>query len=278
MRHTLILLMVILMRSSGCDNTTESTLDSFTYPLTIGNTWKYERQFKTVHVSPDSLKGQLDFADTSVVDVAITQTVDLAGNDNTIEMMGLETADHGTFRGYYYYVENSDGLFQTGYSGGGPVVMPKHKAIKEIRLAGLSFSSLSELLNALTKGAVLIHAKQDSVYLENPPVKALGYPLNEGKSWTYRSMPWRMDKEITGNETIETDAGSFQCFKIRWLYDMDENGSWDENISIIDHISEEGLVKRTMGISDITYTNENGEVIGVMDYLEEFTLLEYGLK
>lgn len=280
MRITMILLIVILMLSVGCENATESKLDSFIYPLTIGNTWNYERQFKIYNVRPDSLKDQLEYADTSVVEVTVTKMVDLTGYDNTIEMMGVETADRGTVTGYSYYLEQGDGMFLAGYKSAGIIVMPKQNAIKEIRFAGKSFSSFAELLSALTPGDVSFHAKQDSVYLEIPPVKVLDYPLTEGNSWTFRPVgqPWRIDKEIIGNEAIETDAGSFQCFKIRWLYDLDDNGTWDDDIILMDFLAEEGLVKRVVDIRNI------GTVLGpfdegdLTDYLEEFTLMEYSLK
>ena len=280
MRHSIILFIVILMSSIGCDNTTESKLDSFIYPLTIGNTWNYERQFKIYNVRPDSLKDQFEYAYTSVVEVTVTKMVDLTGYDNTIEMMAVETSDFRTVTGYNYYLEQNDGMYLAGYKSAGDIGMPKQKVIKEIRLAGHSFSSFAELLSVLTPETVLFNSKQDSVYLENPPVKVLEYPLTEGKNWTFRPVgpPWRIDKEIIGNETIETDAGSFECFKIRWLYDLDANGIWDTDIFIIDYLAEEGLVKRVVDIRDVPTTIGPFDEGALTDYLEEFTLMEYSLK
>jgi hypothetical protein len=97
-----------------------------------------------------------------------------------------------------------------------------------------------------------------------------------GSQWTYRSdyNPWRIDKTVIGRKTIYVDIGAFYCYHIKWLYDFNHDGRWDDDIWIDDYISDEGLIKREISFVDVIFTDESGNDVGSFDMIWEHTLTE----
>jgi hypothetical protein len=70
----------------------------------------------------------------------------------------------------------------------------------------------------------------------------LAYPQRTGLFWTYRdssdARPYWTDKVIEGRETIRTPAGTFDCWRIRWIFTPHPGGAF------VDYVSREGLIRR----------------------------------
>ena len=116
----------------------------------------------------------------------------------------------------------------------------------------------------------------DSIYHENPPLKVLPYPIGRGLRWEYRSIEneFRIDKRVTGRETITCPAGVYECYKVQWLYDYDGDGEWNSDLQAFDYISESGLIKRSFTFVDMDWTDASGESLGTCDSIDKYLLVE----
>ena len=86
-------------------------------------------------------------------------------------------------------------------------------------------------------------------------------------------------KKIAESEVLETPAGTFFCYRIEWLYDINYDGRLDDDIHLADYYSAIGLVRRSIKIQDLVITDENSpDGIGVFDYSEEYQLINYQVK
>ena len=78
-----------------------------------------------------------------------------------------------------------------------------------------------------------------------------------------------MDKIVLDESTINRLGRNFQCYQIRWLYDMN-----NDQIYIIDYVAREGLIERKVVIKNIYFMDESLSVLGTADYEEVFNLTE----
>ena len=106
-------------------------------------------------------------------------------------------------------------------------------------------------------------------------LKNLEYPIKTSNEWIIResNKPFAINKRVLGKESISLPSRIFSCYKIEWLYDIDNNNEWDENISVVDFISDEGLIKREMFLKDLVITTaESPDGNGYFDWSEEIIL------
>ena len=82
-----------------------------------------------------------------------------------------------------------------------------------------------------------------------------------------------MDKIVLDESTINRLGRNFQCYQIRWLYDMN-----NDQIYIIDYVAREGLIERKVVIKNIYFTDESLSVLGTADYEEVFNLTEIDVQ
>jgi hypothetical protein len=138
-----------------------------------------------------------------------------------------------------------------------------------------SYRELSQYIQNLVPN---YGVSSDSIIFEDPPVRCLEYPLRVGAQWTYREAgnPWHMDKKVLRKRRFEVEAGDFSCFEIRWLYDFDNDGSWDEDIWITDYMSSIGLVDRRIFVGGSAESDEYGNELGFIDSFDEYELLSHG--
>ena len=115
--------------------------------------------------------------------------------------------------------------------------------------------------------------------IEPSPLQSIKYPLSKQVSeWIYRKRgnPILIAKRYVGKETITISSGEYDCYKLQWLYDLDNNNVWDENIEFFDYISEKGLIKRSILFKDIRITTPNNPdgSAGYHDMIEESILTD----
>jgi hypothetical protein len=147
------------------------------------------------------------------------------------------------------------------------------------KFKSFSFSNLLEMSQFFQNAIQPIKKNSsDSLYYEDPPIEILKYPLVVGSQWTYRNeFGMRIDRIVIGKKKIELDLGSYECYQIRWLYDYDGDGVWDDDIWMDDYINEEGLIKRELTALDLSLMNPGGNISGTLDLYSEYTLKELSL-
>ena len=253
------------------------------YPLSVGNMWIYEREAHLYSYQDSS--GTPEYEDTSTFQGTTTsQVTGLATLRDTPEVFAISSmADEGndTYHAVDYYRNTDKGLYLHAYKGAStPHALPKAQMGSHILFKGMKFWSFRELLSTLEATLPAHPSLSDSLYFEDPPVKALHYPLEVGTHWTSRiaDHPWRIDKQVLSKELVLVPAGTFPCYRIQWLYDMDADDQWDEDITVFDYISPAGLVCREAQIVGGIKTDEHSQPIGYLDWEEKYILTGLAVK
>jgi hypothetical protein len=262
---------------AGCEDKSTPAQD-FLYPLQQGNQWEYQKTFSYINIEPDSI----DISpDTVVVEAEVLGRENLPGIGETIPVLTHEKNNMQSPQGINYYTQSEKGLFIQAYlNAGGPIIFPKHLHLKPIVFKGRSYPNI-ETLTRILRAAIPINAlNSDSAIVEDPAVQTLKYPLEVGTQWTYRDFfsPWKIDKRVIDKGSITTPAGSFDCYFILWQYDIDNSGVWDDDIEMVDYVSETGLVKRTLTLEGVFFTDPFGELLIQADVIDEYVLTAYAIK
>lgn len=272
-----LMLFAALLSFYGCKDTSEDELN-FTYPMKVGYRWDYTKFTQITNFQPDSIAQDYERIDTTTVIVEITGAENLRDSIETFVFKSTEYEGQNQFSSKNYYKSTKDGLYIIAYDNntGCLLIHPKKSNFSSIKFRGYNFSSIHELSKLIQQQLPIKKVISDSIIFEEPPVLSLKYPLTEGSKWTYRNdhYPFRMDKTIVEKKNINLNSVSFECYHIKWLYDIDHDGEWDDDIWIDDYISKEGLIKRKVSILGIVWTDETCLEIGISDYFEEFILTD----
>ena len=275
------LLITVILAGCSTSGPSESGGGRFTYPLGTGDRWEYVREF----VTPTT------FDSLGVV------VIDTLYSTCSTEITGIDTLDHWietsvlhetivedsghVYEHDTYYGNRDDGLYMYAYQPGSSFVSPKPSTRERLIFKGMVFGSARELLRYFERGIWNAFARDDSLFYEDPPVRCLEYPMRVGGRWTYRETgnPWAIDKRVTGVETVSVPAGEFSCYEVEWLIDFDDDGEWDEDIDLVDHVSEEGLIRRWLYFSDIVVVGpDDPEPIDTLDVSDESRLTAYSVE
>lgn len=260
--------------STGSGVMSFATTRSFQYPLAVGNRWGYDWTIVQDSVS-GAVTPMMTISEASLAIEADTLLFDSI----PAFILASTTGDGRPGQNSRLFSGNApDGMYTYAYTNGSLIAPGKLPAGTSFAINGQRFGSSQELLAAFP---VLGYGSARSVtelYVENPPAMVLAYPLAEGSHWTYRQSgnPWRIDRRVTGWGPIETPAGKFSAFEVEALYDIDNDGVWDSNIAAIDHVAPEGLVRREISIQNVQVSDEQGAVIGTVDFRETYVLRDYG--
>lgn len=259
------------------------------YPLQIGNQWSYARTTRSFNfrpLAPEAVDPHINFTTYYDLDISGERTMprqpSMPGDSVIVkEIRQRETGWEGTMTiGHVYFRQESDGLYMYGYDGNA-MGMPRPPARDTIRyvFGERSFTSLDDLLMWISEAPGQDHL--DSIRPEYPPLQSLRYPLSYGDHWTFRParQPWRIDKE-TGPMIKGSVAGQqVRYHEVRWLYDINGDGTWDNDIWIVDQISNKGMIGRTIEMRDIIMTSANSpDVIAKFDITDHFMLTELNVR
>ncbi|UCD38289.1 MAG: hypothetical protein JSW54_02065 [Fidelibacterota bacterium] len=238
----------------------DSDPGEFRYPLQVGNRWEYTRETgQYIYEDMDSA-GTPVYIDTTTYPYLVTALVTEATTwGDTLRVSAIyseEVSDSfGTLTGTQYYTNHDDGLYCYAYMGGSDIFpLPKRTTSRGIRFKDMSFSDVHAMSTCLQNIIPYAQMKGDSLYFNDPPRKVIQYPLEVGTHWLFSTRYIKIDKEVMGKESIQVPAGNFDCWKIQWLYDMNHDEQWDENITIIDYICHKGLIKRILHLEGAVMT------------------------
>ncbi|RKY84323.1 hypothetical protein DRQ09_08785 [candidate division KSB1 bacterium] len=281
MRFLILLLTTIIIFNTNCHkNPDDPGEDSFVYPVATGNYWKYSREFIQFNIHPDSLKALPSDTLRGTSEVKVISKVSLS--NSTEAYMFLERLfENGKYiESNSYFNNHKNGFYLYAYSGNSSASPFKIAAGKRIYFNGYEFYNVRDIFSLITEKSNYFLNSSDSIHYENPPLICLHYPIKVGVRWVYRvrGNPWLCEKKVIGEEVVKTPAGEFNCFIIKWLIDMDDNGEFDSNIEFFDYISEKGLIIRSIIIRGMILKDEKRKKLGSFDSKDEYVLTEYHLK
>lgn len=280
-RHCLICSALLLLVLVACDPSDDDP-SGFRYPLAVGNAWEYECEWNTYFYSDSSVIPVYEDTTTFIYNVSavITARETLRGTIHAFRFVAEMEENGMTFTGEEYLNNREDGLYLYAYRGGALNVVPKRLAAGRVVFKGRSFDSIAELVRTMEQALPLLRVLGDSLIFEDPPIKTLSYPLEVGETWIYRQAdnPWRMDKEVIAQDSTTVPAGQFFCYQVRYLYDMDEDGEWDEDIAVYDWIGEVGLVRRQARFSGMVHITASGDTVGYFDAVGVYRLTAVSLE
>lgn len=254
----------------------------FIYPLKVGNQWEYDRTFSTFNFRPDSSNNNpyIDTTITSSVIIKIIKKEPAPDSINIFVFQGILKENNI----WLYYNSNYANLDSGLYfyaNGGAGFVIPKATPSSRIIFKGRYFNNIREITSYITNAIPKNYILTDSSIYENPPpLQSLKYPLKIGSQWTFRysGNPWNIDKKNLNYERVKVPAGSFTCLKIQWLFDINQDSTWDDDIIFYDYVSEKGLIKRSILYKDIIATGEQQpEPLGLIDAKDESILTKLTL-
>jgi len=279
---TIFFLLTAIFRCSKDYNLIDPSSDYF-YSLKIGNKWEYTGEFYAFNFRPDTA-GVTFPSDTILYNsvVEIVRTAILHGSIKTYVLLERLEENDRYFEGESYFNNREDGLYLYAYQGSVHAI-PKPLALNEKRIyfKGRYFSHIREIARFIEKVIPFGYETSDSLYYEDPPLQSLKYPVQIGSQWVYRKVgnSWRIDKKILGKERIGVSAGEFNCYKIQWLYDVDNNGEWDDDIEFFDYICSDGLIRRDILMKDLIWGElDPDKSSGKFDVKEEFQLTNFHLE
>ncbi|MEA3500994.1 MAG: hypothetical protein U9R41_08280 [Candidatus Marinimicrobia bacterium] len=282
----IILLGVFLLSIYSCFGPEDENNESFEYPLSIGNTWEYTHSWNMYSYS-DTAIIQHQYEDTSTfssgVSVKVTKKVTLENLVEAIEVVGVDSSITGInsmSTAINYYKNNNDGLFEYAYKSGGSIILLKKQSEGSIVFKGLKFKNYKQLSDFIQQAIPNQRVFSDSIIYEDPPLKILQYPIEIGDQWIFRqdNDPWRLDKKVIDKKDVELNVGTFECYEIKWLYDMDHDGEWDDDICVSDLISKQGLIQRIITINGIENTTVSGESGGYFDSVDSLILTDLNVE
>jgi len=258
----------------------------FVYPLAVGNTWSYAGGFYCIKGSdpPDEMPWD-SVGQDNLVEIAALETLPNAVEAYrfavTIYESNIDTDYNDTLYLNEYLNNTADGLFSYAYSGIGFTAAPaKRKVGDYLIFKNRRFENEQELM-AFARELVNQASKTgaDEITIENPPLKSLSYPLLVGRQWWYReNAPWPMRKAVTRTTYRDVPAGRFWCWELQMLYDIDDDGDWDDDIIYYEYISPIGLIERSVTFTGIEYTDVLGDHLGTFDSKHRFVLTSFHLE
>ena len=175
------------------------------------------------------------------------------------------------------YIANlPDGLYQFDNDGISQIFPVKQLPQNSLsyKFAGNFYNSPADIVSAFAPGP-------GPTPNEDGIIRGLAYPLKLDSKWNAVLIDSTsfIDKKIVGWTEIKTAAGTFDCFKIQWIWTNINNPDWGENITGFDYVSAQGLVKRVFLIDDVDIVSyEYPDGIGTMDIEMAYELTELRLQ
>lgn len=245
---------------------------SFHYPLEVGRKWHYYGEFYT----SDPLTRITRSSEVQVADFIV-----LPSHTRGYRLHEVMIENNEEYVSDTYFSNEEDGFYHHGYEGGsfasplkGTLNGVSHE---QYRFNGRTFNSLTELLAQLKGNGLTASSKSlNEPCFYDPPLRSIEFPPKVDHQWNFRPAgePFLIDKRIVGYGPITVIAGTLHAFEIEWLYDIDADGAYDENIRFTDYISGEGLVKRRIELFDIERLVD-GKIINTLDVADLWELTRY---
>ncbi len=212
------------------DNNQGRTFQLDSFPLAVGNSWKYHTEVDVDTEGVHYLDIRIDsywnvISDTLINSVHVSKVAQLDSNYS-----GTKTF------GYTYYANKADGFYGVAYAG--------NSSSFNLKNIGLKFKIRSALFGSFGNGV----KGGDSLYIPDTSLHLMKFPVCIGNLWcSYEYGNSDYYRKWIGFELVTTPAGSFQCVKLQLFHDGDHNGQPDDNFPFVyQYFSTKGLVQETM--------------------------------
>jgi len=258
----------LLLLTLGCTSDPIQPEPVAFFPLTIGSRWIYTVEEETIQLGTgEHMSGGRHSWDT----LTVTRTENWDGKQVTL-IESRAWLPHGymgeyvLYHSFHYYANSATGLYNYGYRnpGGGANPIPGKL---EIDFPDKGQGNVDEV----------------EVHMFSPPLYVLAYPPVIGARWhyikaaTFPDYPIRANKEIVGQKIVRTIAGSFDCYEVLVEYDFDFDGAIDDDRSMTEFFSEEGLIMRIVKSKGEVRDGNTGDVIDTTLTTTTYRLNEYSI-
>jgi hypothetical protein len=246
-RFLIVALVVCGAVLNGCkkdpppNNTTRSSaLTSF--PLAVGNAWKYHTVYTQV-LSGDTAVLQFDSFWKVSNDTMIN-------NELVSIMMQIDSNYNGSVdTGYSYYANRSNGLFGIAAIGSG---------------SSFFLRTDEDATGMPAIGPSLISLRMDSVFIPGSSLWLLKFPSAENDLWASNEYGIAdiFKRRWLSDTTVITPAGTFDCKMLQPMFDSDNNGQADSTaMKILQYFADEGLIKEERSGTIVPSSSGSGGTI-----------------
>ena len=265
-----VLILIFLFAIHSCKDSSNPIIpvdNSFIYPLKIGNQWTYNVSVTYYNVRPDSIKNNLANY-TSEFMVSVTKDTLL----DTLQVVEMKEESQDYLDAYSYYSNKENGLIKYAYSNTPSLVLPKTNTVKRFRYENNSYNSIEELIRRQQEIISLSKPSLDDIIFFEQPRIVYKYPLDVGQEWNFSPTYVIINKEVVGKEIVNTNMGSYECYKIQWRH-LGSDGNTYDNFIYYEYVSSKGMLKTEIIIKDLSITTlEHPEGIGLVDVKYEKVL------
>lgn len=272
MRRPLALMILCANVLAACKSTGPEQADR--YPLAAGNEWVYDHTISYSNFQPVNPGTPLPF-DTS--ETRSTVRVGIVGQEtlrDSLPAWHFSFQDGTNVLSHRWHRVIQDTLFVYAYSGPG-LALPKASHEFAFVIGNRTFDGAGKLLRFL-EVPPSDYPIFDSIIYEQRPPKSLVFPLRIGLAWNFRERgyPFGIGKQVLAYESISLPAGVFGVHKIRWFWDVNNDGMWDPNMEGYDYVNARGLVRRVFLIR-AAITLGDPDPIGYIDITQDFALRSF---
>jgi hypothetical protein len=264
----------ILLFSCKSDNITGRKYtpvdsSSFTYPFTNGSSWNYTYTATIFNIRPDSIRHYFsEYPINAIGSVAILYDTVINGIQLKCFYDYLQQ-DTNYVAMRTYYANTDSALISYGYRA------ESHWLQASGFLPGNKTGSLIEIENQKNHLIGSVNdIPPDSLYMNNPPVICMKYPVKTGVAWVYRYLPPRdtITRKYIDFENISIGSKVISCVKTR------VNWTYINNAAAYNYFSKYGNLKSDFTINDELVTDEFGHTLGYVSIEEVNIVTAYNIR
>jgi hypothetical protein len=165
----------------------------------------------------------------------------------------------GTTNVDLFYQDRDEALLLLAYSGASTLALALPGSFPVTPEAGVLWRGNTFRGLPRARATAKDLTTDDDLYLEDPPLVVCLYPLQVDAQWSYRQAgyPYRIDKRVTALGPADPDSlGERECVSTTWLFDLDRDGDWDEDIWMTTVSDARGVVTSQLEQRGLALTDE----------------------
>jgi hypothetical protein len=268
-RFMSMLLLCSLAISCEFSSDIEEARAEFRYPVQIGNRWSYHHEWDNYNFRPDTLE---DRRPDMTFEHNVEVVKDTVLNENTECLIFEWSEPNYNDRARKFYKNDESGFYCYAHTSGASISMPKNAGDYQIKFAGKLFNDERQLAKYILNQMDQLTDYHDTIYFFDPPQTIYQYPVHANRMWLYADNLFKIWKKVVGEEKVTTSAGSFDCYKILWVYESNEYFPPDD-FEIYEYVSDKGIIKKVLEFRNLAITSaESPEPIGFYDSRDEIIL------